>query len=144
MKTKIAAFALFAALISGCASVHVQPVIASKYPIKLVYIRQNPTVVTKDFLLVLEDGFQRHGIETKIITGEPPADSDYLLTYSTEDRWDLALYLRHAELRLKQGTKLVASATYHHEGGLGFNKWASTAAKMNPVIDKLLAGFPPQ
>jgi len=142
MKIKITALVLLTAFISGCTSVQVRPVEASKYPIKLVYIQQNPKVAVEDFLRVVEDAFQRHGIETKIITGEPPAESAYLLTYTAKRGWDITFYLKHAELRLKQGTKQVATATYHHRAWFGLNKYAGTQSKMNPVIDQLLAEFP--
>ena len=141
MKTKTLAILAVTALICGCTSVKVQPVEASKNPIKLVYIKQNPKVEVEDFVSVIEVAFQRHGIETKVITGEPPSDSDYVLTYATQCSWDFTPYLKHADLYLKRGTKLVGDASYHHRGGFGLNKWASTDSKMTPVVNELLAGF---
>ncbi len=138
--TTLAVLALIA-LTCGCTSVKVQPVEAGKYPIKMVYIKQNPKVEVEDFVSVIEVAFQRHGIETKVITGEPPSDSDYVLTYATQCSWDFTPYLKHADLYLKRGTKLVGDASYHHRGGFGLNKWASTDSKMTPVVNELLSGF---
>ena len=142
MKISVTLALLF--LICGCyTSVKVQRVEASKYPIKLIYIKQNPQAeaVVEDFVRVIEVAFQRHGIETKIVTGEPPSDAEYVLTYATQCSWDFTPYLKHADLYLKHGTKLVGDASYHHRGGFGLNKWASTETKMTPVVDELLAGF---
>ena len=141
MKAKILAVFALMIFFCGCTSVKVQRVEASKYPIKLVYIKQNQKVEVEDFVSVIEVAFQRHGIETKVISGEPPSDSDYVLTYSITRSWDLAPYLKHANLYLKRGTKLVGDGSYHHRGGFGLNKWASTESKMTPVVDELLAGF---
>jgi len=50
-------------------------------------------------------------------------------------------YLTHAELRLWEGGKQIGFAQYHlnGNGGLDLGKWRSTQAKMDPVIDELLA-----
>jgi hypothetical protein len=144
MKTKIPALALLAVFLGGCTSIQVRPVDASKHPIKIVYVQQNPKVKVEDLLRVVEDGFQRHGIGTKIATGEPPADSDYLLTYTATRSWDGVPWLKHVELRLKRGAMQVGSATYHHRGWFGVNKYAGTRTKLNPVIDEMLADFPEQ
>jgi hypothetical protein len=138
MKIKIIGLFLMCSALCGCMSVKVRPVEANNDPIKLVYIRLNRQVAVTDFLLVLEDGFQRNGIKTKIITDDTASDSDYVVSYSAKQSWDLAPYLRSAEIRLKKGGKLIASATYHQAGGFDFSKWGSTASKIDPVIDKLL------
>jgi hypothetical protein len=138
--TKYALLA-FAFLAIGCTSVKVQPV-DSTLPILHVCIRQNPQVEVSDFLHVLQDGFERHGIGTEVYYGNRPRHCEYILTYTALRSWDLKTYLSHAELRLQRGGQQIASADYHlrAKGGLSLTKFAGTKSKMDPVIDKLLAG----
>jgi hypothetical protein len=124
----------------GCTSIQVRPVEPKKDNLKLVYIKENPNSGAGDLLMVIERQFQRHGIETKVISGEPPASTDYLLTYNSQRNWDMSYYLAHADLFLKRGNKLVAEASYNQGGGFNFGKWGSTESKMAPIIDQMLAG----
>ena len=140
MKTSPTLIVALSGFLVACTTVDVQPIAAGSQPIKLVYIRQNPDVSDDALLSVIENGFQRHGIQTKIVTSEPIPESAYILTYTASRSWDLAPYLKHAELRLKEGNRLVGYAVYHHSGGYGLNKWASTESKITPVVNQLLAG----
>ncbi|MDH3613857.1 MAG: Sbal_3080 family lipoprotein [Gammaproteobacteria bacterium] len=128
-------------LICACTSVKVQPVDASM-PLLHVCIQRNTAVQVGDFLQVLEDGFERHGIGTEIYNGNRPRRCEYVLTYTALRSWDMKPYLSHAELRLLRAGQQVASADYHlrGKGGFSLTKWAGTKSKMDPVIDELLAG----
>jgi hypothetical protein len=128
-------------LLASCTTVNVRKVDAEAYPIKLVCIQENPKVIVSDLITVLEDGFQRHNIKTLIYQDKAPDRCEYMLWYTATRQWDVAPFLNHAELRLKQGDTVIASATYHHAGGFALNKWASTEKKLNPIIEELLAGF---
>ena len=140
MKTTAILFAPLIFSVTACTTVEVQPVATGRHPLKLVYIQQNPNVAVDDLLSVIENGFQRRGIETKIVTNQAIPESAYVLTYTASKAWDLTSYLKHVELRLKEGNRLVGSAVYHHRGGYGLNKWASTESKITPVVNELLAG----
>jgi len=128
-------------LVVGCTSVKVQPVDPS-LPILHVCIRQNPQVQVSDFLQVLQEGFERHGIGTEVYYGNRPRHCEYILTYTARRSWDLKTYLSLAELRLQRGGQQIASADYHlrAKGGLALTKFAGTKSKMDPVIDELLTG----
>jgi len=125
---------------AGCTSVNVKKVDSNEH-LSLVCIEKNPSVLVRDFLTVVENGFIRHGIETEIYTGNTPPHCNYILTYDAGRGWDLAPFLNYAELYLKHGNKIIAKATYKHSGGLALNKWASTESKMMPVIEQLLTDF---
>lgn len=131
------------AVISGCTSVTVKPVDPS-LGIAYVCIRDNPKVQVDDFIPVVRDGFDKHGIATEVFYSQPPSKCEYILTYTALRSWDLSSYLSHAELRLEKDGRKVASAEYHLNGKGGFSlmKWQSTKSKMEPVIDELLAGSP--
>src|SRR6185437_16522616 len=100
--TRLMALVLGLALIAGCTSVNVKTIDPAKYPVKLVCIQRNPEVQIREFLGVVEDGFQRHGIETEVLDSDPTPRCEYVLTYVAIRGWDMATFMKHAELRLKQ------------------------------------------
>lgn len=140
--TRLRALVFAVLVLAGCTSVKVNTVDPAKHPVNLVCIKKNPEVHIREFLGVVEDGFQRHGIETEVFDSDPPPSCEYVLTYVATRAWDLATFMQHAELRLKQGNKIIGTAIYHHHGGLALTKFSSVETKMTPVIDELLSGFP--
>lgn len=130
---------VLAVLLVGCASVEVKKIDLVTYPVKLVCIKKNPEVEIREFLGVVEDGFQRHGIETEVFEGDPPLRCEYVLTYVAIRGWDFVTFMKRAELRLKQGNKIIGTAIYQ-SGSATFTKFSSVETKMIPVIDELLAG----
>ena len=128
-----------AILLSACTSVTVRPP-DPWLAIKHVCIQENPRVQVDDFVPVLRDGFNRHGISTEVYSGTTPARCEYVLTYTARRSWDFVTYLSHAELLLERDGVQVAHAEYHlvGKGGLSPMKWQGTRTKMDPVIDELL------
>jgi hypothetical protein len=122
----------------------VQPVDPSLH-VESVCIERNPKVEVTDFVDVLREGFQRHGISTEVYLGERPSHCGYKLTYTALRSWDMAPYLSHAEIRLYRDDDLVAEAEYHlrGKGGYAMTKWQGTRTKMTPVLDQLLADYQP-
>ena len=129
-----------AVVIAGCTSVNVRPVTSSEH-LHSVCIVDNPEVIVSDFIPVLRDGFDRHGIATSIVDQARAESCEVTLTYTALRSWDLKPYLSHAELRLWRHGKQIGFAEYHlnGKGGLDLGKWRGTKAKIDPVIDKLLA-----
>jgi len=111
--------------------------------IKAVLIVKNPKVAVDDFLDVLVDGFERHGIATKVIPESADAGNNYVVTYVAYRNWDMAPYLSNATINIEKDGQQIAHAEYHLKGGGGFSlmKWDSTKTKMDPVIDELLKNF---
>ena len=125
---------------SACTSIQVQP-ISPTIQMKHVCIQDNPDVRVRDFVPVVRDGFDRHGISTEIVVpGAVPERCEYILTYVAIRAWDFTEYLYHAELRLEHKGRRIGYAEYHliGKGGLSMTKWQGTRAKMDPVIDELL------
>lgn len=133
----VAAFILY-----GCTSIQVQPVDPS-VKLKHVCIQENPKVIVADFLTVVRDGFDRHGISTEVFSGPAPERCEYILTYTALQSWDFSTYLSYAELRLERNGRKVASSEYRLRGKGGFSlmKWQGTKTKMDPVIDELLKAY---
>jgi len=137
-------FVIFLFLV-GCTSVNVQKLDPTT-KVSHVCIEENPKVVVGDFLPVVQKGFQRHGITTEVYKNNRPSHCEYYLTYTALKTWDVAMYMHHAELWLYKNKENIAYAKYHlnGKGGFALNKWASTEAKMDPVIDQLLSGYSPE
>ena len=130
----------FSLIFSGCTSISVRP-IDSGLNITNVCIEENPKVIVGDFLTVVRNGFDRHGIDTKVVSKPAPKECEFVLTYTALKNWDLGTYMHHAELRLERSGRFIGSAEYHlsGKGGLSLTKWQSTKTKMDPVIDQLLS-----
>lgn len=128
----------------GCTSITVEPVPASE-GLRRVCIERNPKVEVRDFLEVVQAGFQRHGIGTQVFDGPMPGDCEFVLKYTALRSWDIVAFLSHAELQIERSGKPVASAIYHlrGKGGYSFDKYGETKEKMDPVIEELLAQYRP-
>ncbi len=135
-------FVFVAVIMNGCTAVTVKPVDISA-GVKNVCIEENPKVTIKNFLPVLQQGFQRHGVTTQVYSGEKPSGCDAVLTYTALRSWDFTTYLSHAELYLQKDGVNIASAEYHLRGKGGFSlmKWRGVKTKMDPVIDQLLKDY---
>lgn len=129
-------------LLTSCTSIRVQP-IDRALDLKHVCIQENPKVIVPDFLTVLREGFDRHGISTEVFSGAALDRCEYILTYTALQSWDFTTYLSHAELRLERKGRKVGYAEFHLTGKGGFSlmKWEGTRAKIDPVIDELLKGY---
>jgi hypothetical protein len=97
-----------------------------------------------DMLNVIQKNFERHGLSTRVYSGDLPSNCEYYLTYYCKRSWDMATYMHHAELRLYHADDQIGYAEFHlkGEGGLAPSKWDPTEKKMAPVIDQLLKDYP--
>lgn len=126
-------------LTSACTSIQVQPINSELQPEKIC-IEENPKVIVGDFLNVIRNRIEHHGIDTQVYKNKVPDGCEYSMTYTALKNWDLGTYIHHAELRLLKNGKRVGYAEYHlnGKGGLSLMKWQGTKTKMNPVVDELL------
>lgn len=129
-------------ILCGCTSVEVRPIPTSNR-ITSVVIVKNEKVAIDDFLDVLVDGFQRHGIAVKTAAAAPDSKDAYVVTYVAYRKWDLAPYMVDATINIEKDGLRVGHAQYHLNGGGGFSmlKWEGTKTKLDPVIDELLKDY---
>lgn len=141
---KNAAVCLFIAVLCGCTSVRVRPVSADNR-IDHICIQENPRVQVGDFVAVMQEGFQKHGITSQLVKESVPARCSYTSTYTARRKWDMAMYMADAQIDILHDGRQIASANYHLKGGggLSLNKWQGTREKILPVIDQLLAQVEP-
>ncbi len=123
----------------ACTSIQVQPISSDLNP-TMICIEENPKVIVNDFLPVIRNRMEFHGIETRVFDSPDPKVCEYILTYTAHKNWDFTTYLHLAELRLEHNGQKVGSAHYHLrlKGGMSLMKWQSTQTKMDPVVDELL------
>lgn len=129
-------------ILGGCTAINVRAVDPSVQLLH-VCIQENPKVKVSDFIQVLRDGFDRHGISTEVFSGSKPDRCEYMLTYTALRSWDITPYLSVAELRLEKDGRQVAYAEYRLRGKGGFSlmKFQGTKAKIDPVIDEMLKAY---
>jgi hypothetical protein len=126
----------------GCTAITVRPPDSSLH-LTHVLIRNNPKVIVQGFVDVMRDAFDRHGISSEVIPEDTRVQpGQFVVTYTALRSWDLAPYLSHAEIRIEESGRQVAYAEYHlrGKGGYSMMKWQGVKAKMDPVMEQLLAG----
>ena len=139
----LALFALVA--LSACTSTRVIPV-KTTAQLNHTCIKENTAVKVDDFLYVLQNAFEKHGITTEVFKGKTPQDCEYVTTYTALRSWDMATYLSHAEIYMRDKSgRQVAFGEYHlkGKGGLSLTKWGGTQGKIEPVIDQMLKNYNP-
>ena len=139
MKSSLLALSL---LIAGCTTTTVVPV--AHEPLSMICIVRNSDVNVDDFVQVVQARFAYHGIRTRLFDGQPSASTcPYTLEYTADRWWDFKPYMVDATLTVKKGNEIIASGHFHirAHGGLAVTKWEGTEAKLNPVIDEMLASY---
>jgi hypothetical protein len=94
--------------------------LAAPEPIKSVLIEENPKVWRSDFVEVLIAGFNRHGIDARVIQPGTPVGNAYVVKYTARQKWDMAMYMSDATIWIYKNDQEVAEAVYHLKGGGGF------------------------
>ena len=128
--------------VSACTSVQVNAVSENQVnAIHQICSVNNPKVLVKDFVPVVQSRVQHHGIVSRVVEGSEASACTYQLQYSAKRSWDFTPYMSWAELKLYQNEVLIANAEYKlvGKGGLSLTKWQSVETKMTPVIDQLFA-----
>lgn len=130
------------ALLASCSiTTEVRPVTV---PIPFLCIQENPDVWSKEFLPELRSQLDRHQIKTDVFRSQdPPSACSYVLKYTANWSWDLAVYLEFADVWILDVTgkypREVARATYDARyGGLRIDKLGQTKTKLERLIDQLL------
>lgn len=129
---------------TGCTVVKVQP-IGADHHISHICIQNNPRVTVGDFVPVMQEGFNNHGVTSQVVSGSGGPGCDYTATYNARRSWDFSTYLSVAQIAIQRDGRQIANANYHlrNKGGLSLTKWASVRSKILPVIDELFAKMKP-
>jgi hypothetical protein len=137
---RIALAITLAFALSGCA-IHqtVKPV--EHFTEKEVCIIESPTVKA-GFL----DSYKRALLSKGYLVRQLPASASIVecnvtSTYSANWRWDLALYMSYAEIRVYSGGKPIGEAKYDsQQGGANMGKFIDADKKINELVNQLFPG----
>ncbi|HET7730167.1 MAG TPA: Sbal_3080 family lipoprotein [Usitatibacter sp.] len=134
---KLALLGASAVFAAGCAITQkVQPVTVAD--ITQLCVKRNPAVMMDGFIGELESQLRAKGMQVRVFDGARPSECRHHLEYTANWRWDLAMYLVYAELRVYESDLLVGQANYDARGGGGrMDKFGATAEKLRPLIDQL-------
>ncbi|MYM23610.1 hypothetical protein GTP46_13225 [Duganella sp. FT135W] len=137
---RLVVLAIVAPLFTGCA-IHqtVKPV--EHFAEKKVCIINNPAV---------RDGFlsaYKHALEAKgYVAQQMPADASIVecaitSTYTANWRWDLAMYMTYAEIKVYNAGKPAGQAIYDaNRAGLNTGKFINADKKITELVDQLFPG----
>jgi hypothetical protein len=134
--------ALAALTLAGCAiTQEVTPYKLGQPGPELCLVR-NSDVVQDGFHDVFVKVLERKGFNVRSLPDKAPTDSCPLLaTYEAIYRWDLAIYLARADLRVFAAGKDAGRAVYDSlSGGANMNKFIRTEPKLIELVDQLFAG----
>lgn len=122
-------------------------------PLKAVCIEYNPQAPVANLLPVLQSELRRHRVDSRVYDeGAPPDRCEVWLHYRADVGWDQPPlesdwrpFLQSASLSLRRADGRVLSSSHYEadDSGFGRSKWASTQAKLAPVVAALLTGFEP-
>ncbi|MGV3726111.1 Sbal_3080 family lipoprotein [Hydrogenophaga sp.] len=139
---KSSCFAALAALaLSGCAiTQQVSPVSLSQPSQDLCVVR-NSEVVQDGFHDVYVKVLERKGFRVNSLPDKAAVSTCPLLsTYEAIYRWDMAIYLARADLRVFSDGKQVGQAVYDSlSGGANMSKFIRTEPKLTELVDQLFA-----
>ena len=126
--------------LSGCA-IHqnVQPV--EQLASKEICIVQNPAV-RATFLGVYERTLQQKGYAVRILPlNASLIECPITSTYTANWRWDMALYMSYAELKVYNNAKPAGQAIYDAtRGGGNMGKFISAEKKIQELTNQLFPG----
>lgn len=139
-------------VITGCAARQEITRFESKAPERICIAEHE--AVKEGFLKTLQEELESHGASTKVVSGiyeerhgefqgkvnpEAAEDCDALAFYVAHWHWDLALYMRYADIWLTEddGNKTIARATYETGGGL--DKFIDAEEKIAELVGQMYA-----
>lgn len=111
-------------------------------PYKRICIEWNEAVTVPDMLSVIESGLRRRQVETQVYAPGTAPTGCVTLVYAATRAWEQDFtYLNYASMALQQGGKTLSKVTYEPRM-LGFDRWASTEAKLIFLLDELVSQPP--
>ena len=145
MKIGILSLLALAFLLAGCTSIDVFP-LPYDAQAKEIKLMDNPDVIVRDFVPVMNKHFSEHGITlTRAPENTTIGENEYVIRYSAKRSWFVAPYLSTAYVKVYKGSRIVAEGNYELIGRffcLSPYKWQGVETKMKPLYDELLKNYP--
>jgi hypothetical protein len=131
--------AFVAMAVSGCAITQEVSPFRLGQPTQDLCLVRNSEVVQDGFHDVYVKVLERKGFRVRSLPDKAPVDACPLLsTYEAIYRWDMAIYLARADLRVFADGKEAGRALYDSlSGGANMNKFIRTEPKLTELVDQL-------
>jgi hypothetical protein len=128
-------------VLGGCAITQNVTPVALTQPEQNLCLVRNSEVVQGGFHDVYVQVLERKGFNVRSLPDRSPVDACPLLaTYEAIYRWDMAIYLARADLRVYAEGKEAGRAVYDAlSGGANMGKFIRTEAKLTELVDQLFA-----
>jgi hypothetical protein len=140
MFKRLAVLAVFSMLFTGCAiNQTVKPV--ERFADKKVCIIDNPAV-REGFLASYKQALESKGY----VAQQMPANASIVecaitSTYTANWRWDLAMYMTYANIKVYNTGKPIGEAIYDaNRAGLNTGKFINADHKIRELVDQLFPG----
>jgi hypothetical protein len=113
---------------------------------KQVCIIENPAVVQAGFLVAYTQALDKKGYTVQRLAADAKiTDCPVTSTYTANWRWDLALYLAFADIKVFQGGRQIGHAVYDAMGGgANMNKFIKGDEKIQELVNQLFPDGPKQ
>ncbi|ODT37246.1 MAG: hypothetical protein ABS55_03765 [Lautropia sp. SCN 70-15] len=135
--SKVLALSLLVALVSGCA-IHqtVSPITA---PVTREICLIENTAVRAGFVNQLRQSLGAKGYQVRMLPETAAINAcTTTATYTATWRWDLALYMSYAEIKVYSNARPVGEALYDSTGGGGnMGKFIDANEKIRELVDQL-------
>ncbi|MBK6850334.1 MAG: hypothetical protein IPG93_01660 [Burkholderiales bacterium] len=141
MNTRLGAV-VAAVVLAGCAITQEVTPFKLNQPAQELCLVRNSEVVQDAFHDVYVKVLERKGFRVRSLPDKAAVDSCPVLgTYEAIYRWDLAIYLAKADLRIYADGKEAGRALYDSlSGGANMNKFIRTEPKLTELVDQLFPG----
>lgn len=133
--------ALISVALAGCAiNQTVKPV--ERFAGKQICIVQNPAVTQQGFLATYQRVLTEKGYAVRQLPpGSALTECPVTSTYTANWRWDLALYMAFADIKVYTNGQQSGQATYDAMGGgANMGKFIKGETKIAELVDQLFPG----
>jgi hypothetical protein len=138
MKSRTLATGLILLLLAGCAITQsIKPV--ARFQGNQVCIVENPAVSQAGFLVAYKRALTDKGYQVRQLSSDAAITACPITsTYTANWRWDLAMYMAFADIKVYTGGVQSGHATYDAKsGGANMNKFIKGEAKILELVDQL-------
>jgi hypothetical protein len=143
-KTIKSAFILSLVILSGCAGPRI-----SGHAIPTKIISENPEILSindektrEGFQAAVEKWLSKNGKKYSVKPDYSKHEPDKItLEYEGKWSWDLALYLREAEIEAFYNGQRVSSVSFRAPNSLNTNKWGNAEERINLMLDVLFGNL---
>jgi hypothetical protein len=125
---------------SGCA-IHQKVTPVAGISSKSICIVEN-TAVKSGFLDTYRNSMETKGYKVRTLPEQASLiECPLTSTYAANWRWDLAMYMAYAEIKVYDNGKPIGEATYDaRNGGGSFGKFISAETKIKELVNQLFPG----